>query len=46
MKQDIVNPILDGVRTTPILDGGGKKPPQVNSAIWCLTTMKRGTNTA
>ena len=22
-----VNPILDGVRAHPILDGGGKKPP-------------------
>ena len=33
---------------TPILDGGGgggKKGPQVDSAIWCLTTMKLGRNT-
>ena len=29
-----VNPILDGVRAHPILDGGGgKKAPRVNSAI-------------
>ena len=29
------NPILDGVRAYPILDGGGgaKKAPRVNSAI-------------
>ena len=27
------NPILDGVRTHPILDRGGKKAPCVNSAI-------------
>ena len=25
--------------------GGQKSPPQVNSAIWCLTTMKLGRNT-
>ena len=24
---------------------GAKKPPQVNSAIWCLTTMKLGRST-
>ena len=30
----IFNPILDGVRAYPILDGAGaKKPPRVNSAI-------------
>ena len=29
----LVNPILDGVRAHPILDGGGKKAPRVNSAI-------------
>ena len=42
-----LNPILDGVRAHPILDGEGAKkpPPQVNSAIWCLTTMKLGRNT-
>ena len=28
-----VNPILVGVRAHPILDGGAKKPPWVNSAI-------------
>ena len=39
-----LNPILDGVRAYPILDGGAKKPPRVNSAIWCLTTMKFGRN--
>ena len=30
-----IDPILDGVRVHPILDGG--KPSQVTSAIWCLT---------
>ena len=31
---DMFNPILDGVRAYPILDGGGgKKAPQVNSTI-------------
>ena len=25
--------------------GGGQKVSQVNSAIWCLTTMKHGRNT-
>ena len=42
-----INPILDGVQAHPILDegGGAKKPPQVNSAIWCLKTMKLGRNT-
>ena len=40
------NPILDGVRAHPILDGGGgQKAPQVNSAIWSLRTMKLGRNT-
>ena len=41
-----VNPILGGVRDTPIMDGeGAKRPPsQFNSAIWCLTTMKLGRN--
>ena len=28
-----LNPILDGVRVHPILDGEGKKAPHVNSAI-------------
>ena len=28
-----INPILDGVRAYPILDGGGKSPARVNSAI-------------
>ena len=36
------NPILDGVRDTPIIDGG--QILQFNSAIWGLTTMKLGRN--
>ena len=28
-----LNPILDRVQAYPILDGGAKKPPRVNSAI-------------
>ena len=41
LKDPRFNPILVGVRDTPILDGGGgKKSSQFNSAIWCLTTMK------
>ena len=32
-------------RTLCWMGGGGKKAPQVNSAIWCLTTMKLGRNT-
>ena len=39
-----INPILDGVRDTPIMDGGCKKGPKVNSTIWGLTTMKIGGN--
>ena len=40
-----LNPILDWVQDTPIMDGGGKKPPpKFNSAIWRLTTMKLGRN--
>ena len=41
----ILNPILDGVRDTPIMDGGGgAKAPRFNSATWGLTTMKLGRN--
>ena len=43
MDLKIFNPILDGVRDTPILDGG-KKAPKFNSAIWRLTTIKLGGN--
>ena len=39
---NIVNPILDGVRDTPIMDGEGQKVPQFNSAIWCLIAIKLG----
>ena len=39
-----ITSILDGVRAHPILDGGGKKAPHVNSAIQCLTTMKLSRN--
>ena len=43
LSDNFYNPILDGVWTHPILRGGGQKSsPQVNSAIWCLTTMKPG----
>ena len=42
---DAINPMLDGVRDTPIMDRGAKSPPpQFNSAIWGLTTMKLGRN--
>ena len=45
LKEQKFNPILDRVWETPILDGGQKaSPPQDNSAIWCLTTMKLGRN--
>ena len=32
-RHHFLNPILDGVRAYPILDGGQKSPPPVNSAI-------------
>ena len=41
----IINPILDRIRDTPLMDrGGGQKSPHplFNSTIWCLTTMKLG----
>ena len=38
-----INPILDGVRGTPIMYKG-EKAPQFNSTIWCLTTMKLSRN--
>ena len=39
-----LNPSLDGVRDTPIIDGVGKKDPQFDSAISSLTPMQLGRN--